>query len=170
VRWKAWASAPSRPSPRIPDDVRIYAIGDVHGRADLLQRMLSTIDRTLAAYPVKNVIQVLLGDYIDRGPNSREVIETLVTRARRHPMIYLKGNTRVTRRNSLAIRRSSASGGVLAACTHYSPMAWSRRGRNTYNKGSRTNFARRCPNPTAASSTASRYPLRAAISFLRMPA
>jgi len=92
LRWRALASAPRRRPPRIPDDVRIYAIGDVHGRADLLQRMLSAIDRTLISYPVKNVVQVLLGDYIDRGPNSREVIETLVVRARRHPMIYLKGN------------------------------------------------------------------------------
>jgi serine/threonine protein phosphatase 1 len=92
LRWRAWASAPRRSPPRVPDDVRIYAIGDVHGRADLLQRLLSVIDRTLVSHPVKNVVQVLLGDYIDRGPNSREVIETLVTRARRQPMIYLKGN------------------------------------------------------------------------------
>ena len=81
LRWRAWAWAPRRSPPRVPDDVRIYAIGDVHGRADLLQRLLSVIDRTLVSYPVKNVVQVLLGDYIDRGPNSREVIETLVTRA-----------------------------------------------------------------------------------------
>jgi len=92
LRWSTWASAPQSSSPRIPDDVRIYAIGDVHGRADLLQRTLSTIDRTLTAFPVKNVVQVLLGDYIDRGPNSREVIETLVMRARKHLMICLKGN------------------------------------------------------------------------------
>lgn len=92
MRWRAWTSAKWGSSPRIPDDVRIYAIGDVHGRVDLLRRMLSVIDQTMVLHPVRNVVQVLLGDYIDRGPNSREVIETLVTRARSHPMIYLKGN------------------------------------------------------------------------------
>jgi len=72
--------------------MRIYAIGDVHGRADLLEKVLDTIDTTLVTHPVKSVVQVLLGDYIDRGPDSRQVVETLVARARRHMMIYLKGN------------------------------------------------------------------------------
>jgi serine/threonine protein phosphatase 1 len=77
---------------RVPDDTRIYAIGDVHGRADLLRQMFSAIDASLLSHPVKNVVQVLLGDYIDRGPHSREVIDTLLARARRNRMVYLKGN------------------------------------------------------------------------------
>jgi serine/threonine protein phosphatase 1 len=77
---------------RIPDDVRIYAVGDVHGRADLLRQMFAAIDSSLESHPVKNVVQVMLGDYIDRGPHSREVIDTLLARARRYRMIYLKGN------------------------------------------------------------------------------
>jgi serine/threonine protein phosphatase 1 len=93
LRWNVWPSSPRRkPRPRIPEDLRIYAIGDIHGRADLLQKMLDAIDSTLVTHPVKNVVQVLLGDYIDRGPNSREVVETLLARQRRHGMIYLKGN------------------------------------------------------------------------------
>jgi serine/threonine protein phosphatase 1 len=72
--------------------MRIYAIGDVHGRADLLKKMLDVIDQTLVTQPVERVVQVLLGDYIDRGPNSREVIQILLARRRRHAMICLKGN------------------------------------------------------------------------------
>ena len=89
-----WRVRPSRQkaTPRIAEDLRIYAVGDVHGRSDLLQRMLDAIDMTLVTHPVENVVQVFLGDYIDRGPNSREVIETLLARRRRHAMICLKGN------------------------------------------------------------------------------
>jgi serine/threonine protein phosphatase 1 len=72
--------------------MRIYAIGDVHGRADLLKKILDAIDQTLNAHPVKSVVQVFLGDYIDRGPNSREVVEILLARRRRHAMVCLKGN------------------------------------------------------------------------------
>jgi serine/threonine protein phosphatase 1 len=78
--------------PRIPGGTRIYAIGDVHGRADLLRALFARIDASLKAYPVKQSVQVLLGDYIDRGPNSREVIDALIARRRQHPMVYLKGN------------------------------------------------------------------------------
>ena len=57
-------------------------IGDIHGRADLLERMLNRIDADLASNPVRIGIQVFLGDYIDRGPASREVLDRLVARNR----------------------------------------------------------------------------------------
>lgn len=90
--WKVLTSPARRKKFRVPDDTRIYAIGDVHGREDLLAEMFAAIDASLLHYPVKNAVQVLVGDYIDRGPHSREVIEALVARAKRHDMIYLKGN------------------------------------------------------------------------------
>jgi len=90
--WNVFASRGQKARPRIADDLRIYAIGDVHGRADLLEQMFSAIDTTLVSHPVKNAVQVLLGDYIDRGPNSREVIDALIAREHRHKMVYLKGN------------------------------------------------------------------------------
>jgi serine/threonine protein phosphatase 1 len=90
--WSKLAAPERRVKRRIPDDTRIYAIGDVHGRVDLLRQMFAAIDASLVSHPVKNVVQVLLGDYIDRGPNSREVIDILLARARRHRMVYLKGN------------------------------------------------------------------------------
>lgn len=57
-------------------DQLIYAIGDVHGRADLLDRLLTKIDQDRAGEPAEII---LLGDYVDRGPSSRNVIEMLVS-------------------------------------------------------------------------------------------
>jgi serine/threonine protein phosphatase 1 len=76
----------------VPDGIRVYAIGDVHGRADLLSGLFNRIDADLKANPVNQAVQVLVGDYIDRGPDSREVIDALIARRRQHAMIYLKGN------------------------------------------------------------------------------
>ena len=81
-----------KPRPRVPEGVRIYAIGDIHGRADLLERMLNRIDADLASNPVRLGIQVFLGDYIDRGPASREVLDRLVARNRSSRSVFLKGN------------------------------------------------------------------------------
>jgi serine/threonine protein phosphatase 1 len=56
----------------------IYAIGDIHGRSDLLDRNIAAIRTDLEANPVKNCVTVTLGDYFDRGPDSRGVIERLL--------------------------------------------------------------------------------------------
>ena len=62
---------------RVPRNCRVYAIGDIHGRADLLERMVSMImDDAENAKSRRNII-VFLGDYIDRGPESFEVIDLL---------------------------------------------------------------------------------------------
>ena len=81
-----------RPPLRLPEGVRIYAIGDVHGRADLLEQVFTRIDMHVARYPVDRPIQVLVGDYIDRGPNSREVLDRLIERVGSSEMVLLKGN------------------------------------------------------------------------------
>jgi serine/threonine protein phosphatase 1 len=78
--------------PRVPDGVRVYAIGDIHGRADLLDGVLSHIDSDLAKTPVSNSLEVFLGDYVDRGPDSRGVLDRLVARNLTHRMVFLKGN------------------------------------------------------------------------------
>ncbi len=85
-RWEGGAS------PRVPDGVRIYAIGDVHGRADLLDQVLSNIDCDLTARPTPRAIHVLVGDYVDRDPILRGVLDRLVERAQNHELICLKGN------------------------------------------------------------------------------
>jgi serine/threonine protein phosphatase 1 len=72
--------------------MRIYAIGDIHGRLDLLNRALSGIDADLHACPATRAIEVFVGDYVDRGPASREVLDRLIERANGHEMVALKGN------------------------------------------------------------------------------
>lgn len=64
------------PSGRVPEDLRVYAIGDIHGRNDLLEQLLAKIaaDRRAAGDDRKNLL-IYLGDYIDRGAGNREVIE-----------------------------------------------------------------------------------------------
>jgi serine/threonine protein phosphatase 1 len=78
--------------PCTPAGRRIYAVGDVHGRADLLSELFMRVDDDLRARPTINSVQVFLGDYIDRGPNSRQVIDLLIARQRRRDVIFLKGN------------------------------------------------------------------------------
>ena len=77
---------------RLPEGVRIYAIGDVHGRIDLLDQVFSRIDAHLAAHPIVRPVEVLVGDYIDRGPASREVLDRLIARAADNETVLLKGN------------------------------------------------------------------------------
>lgn len=60
----------------LPPGLRVYAIGDIHGRADLLDRLHGLIEADLGTAPEKTVI-VYLGDYVDRGPDSAAVIERL---------------------------------------------------------------------------------------------
>src|SRR3954452_16579467 len=78
--------------PRLPDGIRIYAISDIHGCADLLQQMFTVIDRDLVNAGSMRAIHVFLGDYIDRGLQSRQTIDLLIDRSRRHETIFLKGN------------------------------------------------------------------------------
>jgi serine/threonine protein phosphatase 1 len=78
--------------PRLPDGIRIYAVSDVHGCADLLRRVFAAIDLHLSRAGPARALHVFLGDYIDRGPDSRETIDLLIDRGRRHESIFLKGN------------------------------------------------------------------------------
>lgn len=81
--------------PRLPDGVRIYAIGDIHGRADLLQSLLTVIDADLRRSQPRRAIHVFLGDYVDRGPDSRAVLDLLIHRMWTHETVCLKGNHEV---------------------------------------------------------------------------
>jgi serine/threonine protein phosphatase 1 len=80
-------------SPSIPDHQRIYAIGDIHGRADLLIKMHQAISKHAAASKIKDDYIVYLGDYVDRGLEVKEVLNILTA----NPMpdfqsVFLKGN------------------------------------------------------------------------------
>jgi len=58
--------------------VRVYAIGDVHGRLDLLERLHDQIAAEIAASPAERTVIVHLGDYVDRGPDTAGVVERLI--------------------------------------------------------------------------------------------
>ena len=64
-----------RPRPRVPEGQRVYAIGDVHGRLDLLLPLLARIRDDIAARGDVDDHVVLLGDLVDRGAYSAETIE-----------------------------------------------------------------------------------------------
>jgi serine/threonine protein phosphatase 1 len=67
-------------SPRPPEDLLLYVIGDIHGRLDLLARLMKLIEADAAAHPVGSKELIFLGDYIDRGVDSKGVIDYLLTR------------------------------------------------------------------------------------------
>lgn len=64
------------------------AIGDIHGMADMLERLLSQIEKWLERRPAQ---YIFLGDYVDRGPDSRKVVERLQA-MQRQGAVCLKGN------------------------------------------------------------------------------
>lgn len=83
----------SAPRMGVPDGTRVYAIGDIHGRADLLARLLDMIgDDAEAADPARRVL-ICLGDYIDRGLESRQVIDMLLDKPfEGFETVFLRGN------------------------------------------------------------------------------
>jgi serine/threonine protein phosphatase 1 len=78
--------------PSLPADLRIYAVGDVHGRLDLLDQLLANIHSDMLSRPVAKAVFVFLGDYIDRGPFSRQTIDRLIELSKKNECVFLKGN------------------------------------------------------------------------------
>jgi serine/threonine protein phosphatase 1 len=70
---------------------RLYVIGDIHGRLDLLEQMIELVNRDIKARAGDSLI-VTLGDYIDRGPNSRGVLDRLLSNPFAGKYVALKGN------------------------------------------------------------------------------
>ena len=87
-----WIPAPGR----VPEGVRVYAVPDLHGRADLLERLLDALAADVARAGdggIARTVLVFLGDYIDRGPRSRRVLDILTNGLPRGPeIVFLKGN------------------------------------------------------------------------------
>jgi serine/threonine protein phosphatase 1 len=87
------AAPPEPVSAYAPAGSRIYAIGDMHGRLDLLERLRAMIAEDAGRHPIERKVVVHLGDYVDRGPDSRGVIDLLA----REPLpgfesVFIKGN------------------------------------------------------------------------------
>ena len=75
-----------------PAGQRLYAVGDIHGRADLLQTLLTSIAQDAQETDLQTRV-VFLGDYIDRGAESAEVLNLLLRYQQKFPSaVFLKGN------------------------------------------------------------------------------
>jgi len=76
-----------------PEGALGFAVGDIHGRADLLARMLDRLEAEAAAHPHLQPIVVFLGDYVDRGLESAKVIDMLLSgRPHGFERHFLRGN------------------------------------------------------------------------------
>ncbi len=82
----------ARRPPSLPDGLRVYALGDIHGCADLLERAFAAIDADIQREKAERLLHVILGDYIDRGLESRRTLDLLIDRARHNDVVFLKGN------------------------------------------------------------------------------
>ncbi len=73
------SAAPSLAHATLPEGQLLYAVGDIHGRRDLLEVMLGRIEADArGSSRSEHRTLVFLGDYVDRGPDSRGVVETLI--------------------------------------------------------------------------------------------
>jgi serine/threonine protein phosphatase 1 len=84
-------------APRLPPGKRVYAIGDVHGCYDLLVALLQKIDQDNAQRPEAEVYLVLLGDLINRGPASYQVMSLVADlKVGGSQFVALRGNHEAT--------------------------------------------------------------------------
>ena len=108
--------------PAVRDGLRVYAMGDIHGRLDLLERNLAAVEADLQSHPVAEHLLVFLGDYVDRGPSSAGVIERLITLRSSHPTVCLKGNHEALMLEALAepssVEAWAAVGGLNTAMSY----------------------------------------------------
>ncbi|MGH6735943.1 MAG: metallophosphoesterase family protein [Methyloceanibacter sp.] len=80
-------------APRLPEGELLYAVGDIHGRTDLLANLLRQIEADAAHRDAAKRTLVFLGDYVDRGPDSRGVVDMLLTDLpEKFYTQFLKGN------------------------------------------------------------------------------
>ncbi len=87
------ATVSSKPVFSGPAGTRLYAVGDVHGRLDLVDDLLGRIEDDITDRPVETAAVVFLGDLIDRGPESAGVVDRLQT-LQHFPakMLFILGN------------------------------------------------------------------------------
>jgi serine/threonine protein phosphatase 1 len=89
---KLFTPHPRRPLPAIPPGERVYAVGDVHGRLDLFDSLITAIEADDACrWPAKTTI-VLLGDLVDRGENSAGVLASARALSKRRSTRIICGN------------------------------------------------------------------------------
>lgn len=83
--------SPHRVRPRVADGKRIYAIGDIHGCSHLLEEMMQLIRLDCEHYRGE-CWTIFLGDYVNRGPSSHQVLQRLSQMAMEPRHVFLMGN------------------------------------------------------------------------------
>jgi serine/threonine protein phosphatase 1 len=74
-------------SSSLPDGVRFYAVGDIHGRLDLLEELLGSIEQDDKRRVPARTTLIFLGDYVDRGPDSKGVVDRLIAARQRRNLL-----------------------------------------------------------------------------------
>jgi serine/threonine protein phosphatase 1 len=87
-----FARSEDAPLPAVPPGQRVYAVGDIHGRRDLFEALLAAIDADDAAAGPAETTIILLGDLVDRGPDSAGVIALARQWQARRRVRILAGN------------------------------------------------------------------------------
>jgi serine/threonine protein phosphatase 1 len=93
-----------------PDNTIIYAVGDIHGRRDLLEKLHDKILQDSLQSQSQNKIVVYMGDYIDRGRESKKTVDLLIE----NPLIdfqkiYIKGNHEIAMQSFIDSNGESAA-------------------------------------------------------------
>lgn len=115
--------------PSVGEDVRVYAIGDIHGRDDLFAQLLDRIAQDEADRPPLPRLLILLGDLVDRGPASAQVVERAMGLAQDGGNVrFIKGNHEemfiaASRGDSLAAGGFRRFGGVETLASYGLPPA-----------------------------------------------
>ena len=86
------APAPGVIERRVPDGMRVYCVGDIHGRDDLLEQMAERVASDIEDRSFGHALTVFLGDYVDRGLGSMQVVERFVRGEWPTAVIPLAGN------------------------------------------------------------------------------
>ena len=86
------SKAATPPPPAVPAGTRYYVIGDIHGRCDLFEALIAAIEADDAARAEARTTVVLLGDLVDRGPDSAGVIARARAWESERKVVLLAGN------------------------------------------------------------------------------
>ena len=89
---KLFRSQPAMPLPSVPPGERVYAVGDIHGRRDLFDALIDAIEADDDSRKPADTSIILLGDLIDRGPDSAGVLAAARDLAARRKVRILCGN------------------------------------------------------------------------------
>lgn len=77
----------------LPPGLLVYAIGDIHGRDDLFAKLLELIEQDRSKREYERCVLILLGDLVDRGPDSNKVVERALMLAPSYDKVHhLVGN------------------------------------------------------------------------------